>query len=310
MASKNLNENLINESELPTLTPKMSRMASIVAGIEWHDFEYKEVGSEPKVALSTLSLIVLVPALVVLQLRAAALFAIPALQYVYFAFLVAFLVNYLAVVRNYELMPYLPSAANDRRLKAVCAVFYAAVVLSVFVGWNGSGGILFAVGWEALRGSRLGSYKFFFLSVVAGSVLLEHNYSASKLLEFVPGLLFGLVNTELARLKASNPYAVTHQLVFFCAMLLPVFFAAAQFVVPSPGQWAVMLLGGLAMCFTAVCAVRLMQSGQASVVTAVASGIVMAGTATYASSLDVVGLLLVAGGVGMLIKEEYCQTEF
>ena len=41
MKSQQLNENLINDSDLPTMTPKMSRMASIVAGIEWHDFEYK-----------------------------------------------------------------------------------------------------------------------------------------------------------------------------------------------------------------------------------------------------------------------------
>lgn len=45
MASKNLNENLINDNEIPTLTPKMSKLASIVAGIDWHDYEYKEMSN-------------------------------------------------------------------------------------------------------------------------------------------------------------------------------------------------------------------------------------------------------------------------
>lgn len=41
MTSKGLSDKLINDSDLPPLVPKMSRLASIVAGIDWHDFEYK-----------------------------------------------------------------------------------------------------------------------------------------------------------------------------------------------------------------------------------------------------------------------------
>lgn len=88
-------------------------------------------------------------------------------------------------------------------------------------------------------------------------------------------------------------------------MLFPVFFAASKFVVPSLGQWSVMLVGGFVMFFTIIAAIKLMQSGQASVVTAVSSGIIIAGTATYASVLDVFGLLLIANGIGRIIKEEY-----
>lgn len=36
-----MNEKLINDDDLPPLMTKMSKMASIVAGIDWHDFEYK-----------------------------------------------------------------------------------------------------------------------------------------------------------------------------------------------------------------------------------------------------------------------------
>lgn len=41
MTSKGLSDKLINDTDLPQMVPKMSRMASIVAGIEWNDFEYK-----------------------------------------------------------------------------------------------------------------------------------------------------------------------------------------------------------------------------------------------------------------------------
>jgi hypothetical protein len=77
-------------------------------------------------------------------------------------------------------MPYLPHAGNDKRLKVMCIAFYAAIILSIFVGWNGSGGILFAIFWESMRGSRMGSYKYFFLSIIVGSIILENNYTISK----------------------------------------------------------------------------------------------------------------------------------
>jgi hypothetical protein len=147
MASKGLSDKLINDSDLPQMVPKMSKLASIVAGIDWHDFEYKETANEPKIALSSLTLILLVPALVVAQVQTARYFAIPVLQYVFMGCLISFLLNYLAILRRCELMPHLPSATNDRHLKILCVAFYASVVFSIFVGWNGTGGIIFAVLW-------------------------------------------------------------------------------------------------------------------------------------------------------------------
>jgi hypothetical protein len=38
MTSKSLNEKLVEPAELPELTPKLSKLASIVAGIDWNDF--------------------------------------------------------------------------------------------------------------------------------------------------------------------------------------------------------------------------------------------------------------------------------
>jgi hypothetical protein len=310
MTSKSINDKLINDSDLPPLMPKMSRLASIVAGIDWHDFEYKESSNEPKISFSTLTLIILAPLLVVVHIHTAKYFSIPILQYFFVGCLVAFLYNYLAILRRHELMPYLPSVTNDRKLKVLCMVFYASIVLSIFVGWNGSGGILFAIVWESIRGGKMGIYKYFYVSIIVGLIILENNYTIMKLAEFIPGILFGFINTEIAKLKASNPYAITHQLVFFCSMLLPVFFAASSMIVPSLIQWAVLVVGGFVMLFTFLVGIKLMQNGRVSVVMAVTSGIVMMGTTAYVSTIDVVGLVLIIAGIVMLIKKEYFDTEF
>lgn len=232
------------------------------------------------------------------------------LQYFFVGCLVSFLFNYLAILRRHELMPYLPSVTNDRKLKVMCVAFYASIVFSIFVGWNGSGGILFAIVWESVRGGKMGVYKYFYISIIVGLIILENNYSMKKLAEFIPGILLGFINTEIAKLKTSNPYAITHQLVFFCSMLLPVFFAAAGLIVPSLLQWIVLVVGGFVMLFTVLVGIKLMQDGRVSVVMAVTSGIVMIGTASYTSSIDVVGLLLIAAGIVLLIKKEYFDQDF
>jgi hypothetical protein len=195
MTSKGLSDKLINDNDLPPMVPKMSKLASIVAGIDWHDFEYKETANEPKITLSSLTLIILVPALVVGHIQTARYFAIPILQYVFIGCLISFLVNYLAILRRCELMPYLPSPTNDQHLKILCVAFYASVVFSVFVGWNGTGGILFAVVWESVRGGKMGVYKYFYLSIIVGLIILENEYTLKKFVEFIPGILLGFINT-------------------------------------------------------------------------------------------------------------------
>lgn len=236
------------------------------------------------------------------HVQSARFFGIPILQYIFLTFLISFLVNY-AIVRKYELMPYLPSSINDKHLKVTVVVFYAAAILSIFIGWNGSGGILFAMIWESFRGSKMGIYKYFFFSIIAGSIILENNYTVTKLFEFIPGILLGLVNTEISKLKESNPFAIAHQIVFFCSMLFPVFFAASHMIVPSLLQWGVMIVGGLLMLFTVLVSIKLMQNGRVSVVGGVVSGIAMIGTSSYIYSIDWIGLVLIIGGIFMLIKQ-------
>lgn len=54
----------------------------------------------------------------------------------------------------------------------MCVAFYASIVFSIFVGWNGSGGILFAIVWESVRGGKMGIYKYFYLSIIIGLIIL------------------------------------------------------------------------------------------------------------------------------------------
>jgi hypothetical protein len=88
-------------------------------------------------------------------------------------------------------------------------------------------------------------------------------------------------------------------------MLLPVFFAAANLIVPSLLQWGVLIIGGFVMVFTVLITVKLMQNGRVSVVTGVVSGIIMLGTANYISSIDFVGLILIVGGIFAILQQEY-----
>lgn len=145
--------------------------------------------------MSTLTLIILAPLLIILHLKTSQILSIPITQYIFVTFLISFFINYLAIIRRCEITPYLPNHGNDKKLKMLCVCFYVAILLCIYVGWNGSGGIIFAIVWESLRGSKMGIYKYFFLSVIIGSIILENNYTFSKIYEFIPGIIFGFINT-------------------------------------------------------------------------------------------------------------------
>jgi len=137
---------------------------------------------------------VLGPVLVVLHTLISQFSGIPMLQYAFVTTLTAFLINYMGIIRKYELYPFLPDEPLDNRLKMLCVVGFGGVMLSMYVGWNGSGGMLFAMFWEATRGQRMNIYGLYFTSIIIGSLLMEENYSLSKLWEFLPGLMLGWVN--------------------------------------------------------------------------------------------------------------------
>lgn len=98
-------------------------------------------------------------------------------------------------------MPYLPEPLYDAKLKRMCVLGVVGVIISMIWGWNGSGGILFAMGWESIRGNRMGFYGYMLIIIIAGSLLMEENFKWKKLIEFIPGVLFGSINASLFTLR-------------------------------------------------------------------------------------------------------------
>jgi hypothetical protein len=142
-----------------------------------------------------MTLIIMAPVLVAVHIAVAQYFGLPMIQYSFVTSLTAFVINYTWIIRKHELMPYLPVESFDNRLKVLCTLSLASMLLSMHFGWNGSGGMIFAIFWELTRGSKIGIYGLFFGSIIVGSLLMEKNYSISKLWEFLPGIIFGYVNS-------------------------------------------------------------------------------------------------------------------
>jgi hypothetical protein len=285
-------------------TPKVQPVSQEIDPL---DFEYKEFSGEPVISFSKLTLIILAPALVVIHIAVAHFFALPMIQYSFVTSLTAFIINYTWIIRKHELMPYLPVESFDNRLKVLCVLSLTGMLLSMHFGWNGSGGMIFAIYWEITRSSKIGIYGLFFGSIIVGSLLMEKNYTVSKLWEFLPGLIFGYVNSEIFKLKDSNPYTIAHQFIFLCSIGFPIFFPASKLVVPSLFQWIVMLVFGAILLFTVIVIIKLMQSTRVSVVMGVLSGLLILGTSTYTSGIDYLGFVLIAVGVAMLLKKEFYE---
>ena len=115
--------------------------------------------------------------------------------------LVAFILHYTFIIRRYELMPYLPETIYDFKLKKICVAAVIGLLWSMMWGWNGSGGILFAMVWEYVRGNKIDFYGYMLLIIIAGILAMEDNYTVWKIMEFVPGVLFGYINSELYTLR-------------------------------------------------------------------------------------------------------------
>lgn len=72
-------------------------------------------------------------------------------------------------------------------------------------------------------------------------------------------------------------------MLFLCSIAIPIFFPATTMIVPTLWQWLLMVVCGAVMLVTIVLVIRMMQLVRVSVVVGVSAGILMAGTAPYAS---------------------------
>lgn len=48
-------------------------------------------------------------------------------------------------------------------------------------GWNGSGGMIFAILWEQTRGNKMGTFGYLYTIIIVGSLMMEKNYTLIKL---------------------------------------------------------------------------------------------------------------------------------
>lgn len=149
----------------------------------------------------------------------------------------------------------------------------------------------------------MGTFSYLYLLVIIGSLLMEEHISLHKLVEFIPGILFGVANSMICTLKESSTYVMSHQFMFFTSLCLPMFFPLNHIVVPTLFQWLVMIIGGGVMYFTVIWTVKLMQGERVSIVMAVLSGIIMLGTSSYFTSTDFVGALLILIGIIFILKK-------
>jgi len=63
----------------------------------------------------------------------------------------------------------------------MCVLGLIGILCSSIWGWNGSGGIIFAIMWEQTRGNKMGYYGYLFGIIIIGSLMMEKNYSIMKL---------------------------------------------------------------------------------------------------------------------------------
>lgn len=274
--------------------------------------DYHETNSEPSVPFKHLALAIIPGLLVAGNIRLAEAFAIPSLQYMFVTILFSFLLNYY-LIRKYQLYPYLKIDKYDRLLKIMCVLAFCSFLSSIQWGWNGSGGILIAVIWEAARGQGLrghgGSLLWGYLIVIVGSVLLEGNYSYTKLLEFIPGVLLGLINSALFTLGESSPYTIYHEFSLLCCIFLPVFFPMQGMIKPDLHQWGVMLAASLLVEFTFLLTIKMMQKERVSISMTCFCSLILLLTTTYTTTVSYLEGGLVVVGLAFVLYREYFNRE-
>ena len=265
---------------------------------------YREFGDEPKINVSGILLAVLPGLAAVASIEASKVIEMPILEYLFVVLLVAFVGNYW-VIRKYELYPYLPNDKYDQQLKIACGLAFFTIIASVQWGWNNSGAILVAVGWELLRGNRMGVLGYGFLAAIVGSLMLEKNYSMTKLLEFIPGVTLGFITSTLYTLRESSPYSILHEFLLITTVFLPVCFPMQTIVKPSLLQWGVMILGGLVAIPTGLLIIRMMQKERVSISMTVFCSILMLLTSQYDGMLTFFGAAITSGAVLFILYHSY-----
>lgn len=92
--------NLVNDTPEEKVTPHIS--------FEPQGMEIKKPHTLPAITLSGLSLCLICPLMIIAHLYTAHFAEIPIIQYTFVSLLVGFAINYVFIIRKYELIPFLP----------------------------------------------------------------------------------------------------------------------------------------------------------------------------------------------------------
>jgi hypothetical protein len=111
-----------------------------------------------------------------------------------------------------------------------------------------------------MGGNKFGTYGYMFLITFVGSLLMEGNFHLIKLIQFIPGIIFGFISSSLFTLRYSSVYAIAHQFLLLSSVVIPMLFPAFHIIIPNLWQWIIMLVGGATTLFTTVLTIKLMQS--------------------------------------------------
>lgn len=233
---------------------------------------------------------------------------IPILEYLFVSLLIAFVGNYY-LIRKHNLYPYLPNEKYDQQLKICSVLGFIIIIFTSIWGWNNSGAIIVALGWELIRGNRVGVLGYGFLAAILGSLMLEDDYSMMKLLEFIPGILLGYITSTIYTLRLSSTYTILHEFLLIVTVFLPVCFPMQHIVKPSLLQWGVMIVGGIIAIPTGYLLVKMMQTERVSLTMTVFCSILILLTTQYLTVIDYFGAILIIGGVGWIVHRAYISTE-
>ena len=109
--------------------------------------------------------------------------------------------NYVFLIRKYEITPFLNEKKHDDSLKFACLLTFVAILCSLSWGWSGTGGLISAFVWELLKGKNFKKIFFLYLMMEIGCLMIEKHFAVVKLVQLIPGVLFGVANSIVFDLK-------------------------------------------------------------------------------------------------------------
>lgn len=269
-----------------------------------HEYEYKEFADEPEIEFSPVSLLLLGPVLLCINISIAQHEEIEPVQFVFVAMLITFVYNLVFILRKNRLMPFLPTKAQDDRLKLAAVLTSVGLCFCLTYGWNASGGMIFAIVWESLAGRQGCFYLIIFGAIIGGSITMEWA-SPEYALRLAPSILFGIVAVLLRGLPTNSPYAICNQISLFLVCTSSWLYPFMPVSSLDTWQYIILLMLGLSCYFNLLLIIKLMQTQNTSMAMAVTTGILIISTTSFTGVSDYVACLTITLSILVLIKLEY-----